>query len=70
MPGPLELAILAVIVLLIFGSKRIRQLGQDAGEAIKGFRTGFKELEQAEPEITELKEDLRDAQNTLSRISE
>ena len=68
MPGPLELSILAVIVLLIFGSKRIRQLGQDAGEAIKGFRTGFKELEEAEPDLQELKADLADARETVKRL--
>ncbi len=68
MPGVMELAIIAVIVIMIFGSKRIRQLGNDLGGMIKGFRSGFKELEIAEPEIEELKRDFRDAKATIERI--
>ena len=36
--GPLEIAVILVIVLLIFGGKKLRSLGSDLGEAIKGFR--------------------------------
>jgi sec-independent protein translocase protein TatA len=33
-----QLAIVLVIVLLIFGTKRLKGLGGDLGSAIKGFR--------------------------------
>lgn len=33
-----QLAIIMVIVLLLFGSKRIAQLGGDLGAMIKGFK--------------------------------
>jgi sec-independent protein translocase protein TatA len=36
--GPLELIIVLVIVLLLFGTKRLRNLGGDLGGAIKGFK--------------------------------
>ena len=33
-----QLLILLVIVLLLFGTKRLRNLGSDLGNAVKGFR--------------------------------
>ncbi len=37
-----QILIVAVVVLLIFGPKRIPGLGKALGEAIRGFRTGVK----------------------------
>lgn len=39
--GPVQLLIILAIVLLIFGTKRIRSLGSDLGGAIKEFRKGM-----------------------------
>ena len=36
--GALELIIVLVIVLLIFGVGRLSRLGKDLGEGIRGFR--------------------------------
>ncbi|MGX5729623.1 Sec-independent protein translocase subunit TatA [Pseudoxanthomonas beigongshangi] len=33
--------IVLVVVLLIFGTKRLRNVGQDLGEAVKGFKKGM-----------------------------
>jgi sec-independent protein translocase protein TatA len=41
-------AIVLVIVLLVFGTKRLRGLGADLGSAIKGFRSAMGESEQAQ----------------------
>ncbi len=41
--GIWELLIILVIVLLIFGPKRLKGLGADLGAAIKGFRTAVKD---------------------------
>ena len=38
MPGPFELIIILVIVILIFGGKRLKNIGSDLGGAIKGFK--------------------------------
>jgi len=35
--------IVLVIVLLIFGTKKLRNIGQDLGGAVKGFKDGMKE---------------------------
>jgi sec-independent protein translocase protein TatA len=37
--------IVLVIVLLIFGTKKLRNVGQDLGGAVKGFKDGLKEGE-------------------------
>jgi len=36
--GIWQLLIILVIVLLLFGTKRLRNLGSDLGNAIKGFK--------------------------------
>ena len=38
-----QLLIIMVIVLLLFGSKRLRGLGSDLGGAIKGFQKAIKD---------------------------
>ncbi|NYT52415.1 MAG: twin-arginine translocase TatA/TatE family subunit [Candidatus Vesicomyosocius endoextente] len=43
MPGPFELIIILVIVLLLFGGKRLKDIGGDLGNAIKGFKKAMKE---------------------------
>jgi len=38
-----QLIILLVIVVLVFGTKRLRNMGSDLGAAIKGFRKGMED---------------------------
>ena len=38
-----QLLIILAIVLVLFGAKRLRNLGGDLGSAIKGFRQAMKE---------------------------
>jgi sec-independent protein translocase protein TatA len=35
--------IVLVIVMLVFGTKKLRNVGQDLGGAVKGFKEGMKE---------------------------
>jgi sec-independent protein translocase protein TatA len=35
--------IVLVIVMLVFGTKKLRNMGQDLGGAVKGFKEGMKE---------------------------
>ena len=46
MPGPTELILILVIVLVLFGAKRLRTIGSDLGGAIKGFRNAMKDGEE------------------------
>ena len=41
--GVWQLLILAVIVILLFGTKKLRNLGGDLGSAIKGFKSAISE---------------------------
>lgn len=41
-----QLLIILAIVLLLFGTKKLRGLGTDLGGAIKGFRKAVKDEEQ------------------------
>jgi len=40
--------IVLVIVMLVFGTKKLRNIGQDLGGAVKGFKEGMKEAEGAD----------------------
>ena len=41
--------IVLVIVLLIFGTKKLRNIGSDLGGAVKGFKDGMKTDEASTP---------------------
>ena len=43
-----QLLIVLVIVLLLFGTKKLRNLGSDLGGAVKGFRSTMKDSSSAE----------------------
>lgn len=47
--------IVLVIVMLVFGTKKLRNMGQDLGGAVKGFKEGIKEgtdtVKQVEEEV-------------------
>lgn len=38
-----QLLILLLIVVLVFGTKRLRNIGSDLGSAVRGFRKGMEE---------------------------
>jgi sec-independent protein translocase protein TatA len=43
--GPVQLLIILLIVLAIFGGKRLRTLGSDIGTGLRGFRNSISETE-------------------------
>jgi len=45
-----QLLIILAIVIMLFGTKRLRTLGSDLGTAIKGFRSSIREEESGKPE--------------------
>ncbi len=48
-----QLLIILAIVLVLFGAKRLRNIGSDLGSAIKGFKQSMKEGEEEKPATTE-----------------
>jgi sec-independent protein translocase protein TatA len=56
-----QLVIILVIVLLLFGAKRLRNVGGDLGSAIKGFKSAMGDEEKkVEDAPTQLKQDAGD----------
>jgi sec-independent protein translocase protein TatA len=48
-----QLLIVLVIVLAIFGTKKIRNLGTDLGSVVKGFRSSMSEAEAAKEQLND-----------------
>ena len=55
--GPWQLLIILVIVLAIFGTKKLRNLGTDLGGAVKGFRSAMNEADQTAEQISDESKD-------------
>lgn len=56
--GIWQLVIILVIILLLFGAKRLRNVGSDLGSAVKGFKKAIKDeesnkIEQSEGNVIE-----------------
>lgn len=51
--GPLQLLIILLIVLAIFGTKKLSTLGSDLGKSVKGFRSAMKEAEETTEKLGE-----------------
>ena len=45
--------IVLVIVMLVFGTKKLRNIGQDLGGAVKGFKDGMKPGEESKEQTPE-----------------
>ncbi|MDR7121629.1 twin-arginine translocase TatA/TatE family subunit [Rheinheimera soli] len=61
-----QLLIILVIIVLLFGTKRLRGIGSDLGSAIKGFRNSVKDPEETAEPVTpvaqqQLKADAKEA---------
>ena len=54
-----QLLIVLAIIILLFGTKRLRSFGSDLGSAVKGFRKSLNDAESGreEDETPKLKED-------------
>ena len=41
--------VVLLIIVLVFGTKKLRNIGGDLGSAVKGFKQGMKEGDDAQP---------------------
>lgn len=64
-----QLLIVLVIVLLLFGTKKLRNLGTDLGGAVKGFRSTMKDGANAE-ESKETEAEAETSQESLAESAE
>ena len=59
--GMKELLIILLVVLLVFGAKKLKTIGSDLGGAVKGFKNAMKEGE-SEDGVKQLRSDAPDAE--------
>ena len=52
-----QLLIVLVIVIAIFGTKRLKTLGSDLGGAVKGFRSAMNEADEAKEQLSDSSDD-------------
>lgn len=55
-----ELIIILIIALLVFGTKKLKNIGSDLGGAVKGFKDAMKDGEKSE-EAKQLADNSKDA---------
>jgi sec-independent protein translocase protein TatA len=60
--GMRELLIILLLVLLVFGAKKLRTIGSDLGAAVKGFKKGMSEGEVEPDPLKALNQDKPDAE--------
>ena len=51
--GPMELIIILVIILIIFGPKRLPQLGKSLGKTMRAIREGSEGGDEDEDDVAE-----------------
>ncbi len=59
-----QLLIIAVIVVLLFGTKKLRNLGGDLGSAIKGFKNAISDEKKSADKAEKNSETLADNSTT------
>jgi sec-independent protein translocase protein TatA len=54
-PGPTQILIIALIILLLFGATRLSEIGKGLGEGIRNFKKGLQDDEPAADEVADAK---------------
>jgi sec-independent protein translocase protein TatA len=60
--GMRELIIILLVVLLVFGAKKLRTIGSDLGAAVKGFKKSVADGENEETNVKQLGSEPADAE--------
>ena len=66
--GIKELVIILLIVLLVFGAKKLKTIGADLGSAVKGFKKGMQDDDKPSAQLGD--ESRRNDSNAASRNDE
>jgi sec-independent protein translocase protein TatA len=62
-----EITVLALVILLVFGAKRLPEIGQSLGKGIREFKRSFSEVNEA---VTSLPEERPSASRELDSPSQ
>lgn len=55
--GLWQWVVVLIVILLLFGTKRLRNLGSDLGHAVKGFRKGMQSETEKIAEVQDVTEE-------------
>jgi sec-independent protein translocase protein TatA len=67
--SPVHWLIVLAVVLLIFGTKKLRNIGSDMGAAVKGFKDGVKDGDAAKAEAQDVTQQVHVAQSTQTQTA-
>ena len=67
MPSGMELGIIVVVILLLFGGKKIPELAKGLGSGIKNFRKAVKDDEDEVAEVKKSDEIEKKAETTVNK---
>jgi len=65
--SPVHWLIVLAVVLLIFGTKKLRNIGSDMGAAVKGFKDGMKNEDATKAEVEQATQQV--AQSTQTQTA-
>lgn len=72
--SPRHLLIVLVIVLLVFGTKKLKTIGSDLGSAVRGFKQSMKDAEDAaspdEPSTPPEAKQIANAEKPAEKVAE
>jgi sec-independent protein translocase protein TatA len=60
--GMKELVVILLVVLLVFGAKKLKNIGSDLGSAVKGFKKSMADGDEEESRPRQLRTDANDAE--------
>jgi sec-independent protein translocase protein TatA len=60
--------IVLVIVVLVFGTKRLKNVGQDLGEAVKGFKKGMHDHDAEAKPVEQLPDQARRDEEIAAKL--
>jgi sec-independent protein translocase protein TatA len=55
--GPMELVVILIVALLIFGPSKLPELGKSVGKGIREFKSAMKDITTTEDDKKEAKKD-------------
>ena len=71
--GPAELILIFIVALLVFGPKKLPEIGKSVGKAIREFKRTSEEIKgriEDEIQASEIKDVARDLKNGISGIKD
>jgi sec-independent protein translocase protein TatA len=68
--GMRELVIILLVVLVVFGAKKLRTVGSDLGHAVRGFKKAMNEGDEEQSAPKQLNADSADAEFTEAKKTE